>query len=319
MYGDQLFMKSPVTGTAQPWHQDSASWRDIFPMDLVTAWTAIDDATLDNGCLRFVPGTHRWGMLSGQRLSHFIDDLETERWPAVPVPVRAGGISFHHSLTLHTSKNTSPTRRRAYAIHYMRASSWKDGNGDRRSQDAALQAGARPIVPRTRLTAPMSERLTLRTPRPPNVLWIFGDQHRAHATSYRGDRNVFTPNIDNLAREGMRFDCAVAGAPWCTPFRGALLSGRYPHQTGVIRTPRRWRRRSPPWPTPSAPPATTPPTSASGTSTAATTASTTCLRSGAAASATGWATRTTTTSTSATCTVRPARRRNGCPATRPTP
>ena len=83
----------------------------------------------------------------------------------------------------------------------------------------------------------MDERLTLRTPRPPNVLWIFGDQHRAHATSYRGDRNVFTPNIDNLAREGMRFDCAVAGAPWCTPFRGALLSGRYPNQTGVIRTP----------------------------------------------------------------------------------
>ena len=127
MYGDQMFMKSPVTGTAQPWHQDSASWRDIYPMDLVTAWTAIDDATLDNGCLRFVPGTHRWGMLSRGRLSHFIDDLETERWPAVPVPVGAGSISLHHSLTLHTSsRNTSSTRRRAYAIHYMRASSWKD-------------------------------------------------------------------------------------------------------------------------------------------------------------------------------------------------
>ena len=83
----------------------------------------------------------------------------------------------------------------------------------------------------------MSDPLTLRTPRPPNVLWIFGDQHRAHATSYRGDRNVFTPNIDNLAREGMRFDAAVAGAPWCTPFRGALLTGRYPHQTGATRTP----------------------------------------------------------------------------------
>ncbi|MCY4484205.1 MAG: phytanoyl-CoA dioxygenase family protein [Spirochaetaceae bacterium] len=127
MYGDQLFMKSPVTGSAQPWHQDSASWRDIYPMDLVTAWTAIDDATLNNGCLRFVPGTHRWGMLSKERLDHFIDDLETERWPAVPVPVPAGSISFHHSLTLHTSsKNTSPSRRRAYAIHYMRASSWQD-------------------------------------------------------------------------------------------------------------------------------------------------------------------------------------------------
>ena len=127
MYGDQLFMKSPVTGSAQPWHQDSASWRDIFPMDLVTAWAAIDDATLDNGCLRFVPGTHRWGMLDRARLNHFIPDLETAAWPAVPVPVRAGSISFHHSLTLHTSSpNTSAQRRRAYAVHYMRAGSWQD-------------------------------------------------------------------------------------------------------------------------------------------------------------------------------------------------
>ena len=80
----------------------------------------------------------------------------------------------------------------------------------------------------------MSDRLTLHPPRRPNVVWIFGDQHRVHATSYRGDPNVFTPNIDNLAREGMRFDGAVAGAPWCTPFRGALLTGRYPHQSGVV-------------------------------------------------------------------------------------
>ncbi|MFP6645700.1 MAG: phytanoyl-CoA dioxygenase family protein [Candidatus Latescibacterota bacterium] len=50
MYGDQLFMKAPETGTEQPWHQDSASWRDILPMDLVTAWTALDDATTENGC-----------------------------------------------------------------------------------------------------------------------------------------------------------------------------------------------------------------------------------------------------------------------------
>ncbi len=80
----------------------------------------------------------------------------------------------------------------------------------------------------------MNERLTLHAPRRPNVVWIFADQHRAQATSYRGDGNVFTPNIDNLAREGMRFDGAVAGAPWCTPFRGALLTGRYPHQSGVV-------------------------------------------------------------------------------------
>ncbi len=83
----------------------------------------------------------------------------------------------------------------------------------------------------------MNQDLSFRPDRRPNVIWIFGDQHRAHALSYRGDPNVFTPNIDNLARNGMRFDCAVSGAPWCSPFRGALLTGLYPHQNGVTQTP----------------------------------------------------------------------------------
>ncbi|MCD8483303.1 MAG: sulfatase [Verrucomicrobia bacterium] len=71
----------------------------------------------------------------------------------------------------------------------------------------------------------------------PNIIWIFGDQHRAQALGYRGDPNVSTPVIDNLTRHGRSFDCAVAGAPWCAPFRGALLSGLYPHQSGVVKTP----------------------------------------------------------------------------------
>ena len=83
----------------------------------------------------------------------------------------------------------------------------------------------------------MTQQLTLQPQRKPNVIWIFGDQHRAQALSYRGDPNVFTPNIDNLARHGMRFDNAVSGTPWCTPFRGALLTGTYPHQSGVTQTP----------------------------------------------------------------------------------
>jgi len=127
MYGDQLFMKAPKTGTAQGWHQDSASWRDIFPMDLVTAWTAIDHATEENGCLNFIPGTHRWGMMQSNRLKPFLSDLGSNQWPTVPVPLRAGSISFHHSLTLHMSHaNQSSHRRRGYAVHYMRATSWRD-------------------------------------------------------------------------------------------------------------------------------------------------------------------------------------------------
>ena len=83
----------------------------------------------------------------------------------------------------------------------------------------------------------MNHDLELQPQRNPNIIWIFGDQHRAQALSYRGDPNVYTPNIDNLARSGMRFDNAVAGAPWCTPFRGALLTSMYPHQNEADRTP----------------------------------------------------------------------------------
>ncbi|MBI4979078.1 MAG: sulfatase [Spirochaetes bacterium] len=63
----------------------------------------------------------------------------------------------------------------------------------------------------------------------PNVIWIFGDQHRAQALSINGDPNVNTPNIDALGTMGINFTNAVAGFPLCCPFRGALLSGKYPH------------------------------------------------------------------------------------------
>lgn len=127
MYGDQLFMKAAEIGSEQPWHQDSASWHDIFPMDLVTAWTAIDDSSVSNGCLNFAPGTHRWGMLNHDRLAWFVGDLGSNQWPIVSAPITPGSISFHHSLVLHQSNaNTSGKRRRGYAVHYMRATSRRD-------------------------------------------------------------------------------------------------------------------------------------------------------------------------------------------------
>ncbi|TVQ27592.1 MAG: hypothetical protein EA382_03380 [Spirochaetaceae bacterium] len=82
-----------------------------------------------------------------------------------------------------------------------------------------------------------SPAATTRSDRRANVVWIIADQLRAQSLGYRGDPNVRTPNIDSLARRGMRFDAAVSGAPWCTPFRAALLTGTYPHQSGVTQTP----------------------------------------------------------------------------------
>ena len=64
----------------------------------------------------------------------------------------------------------------------------------------------------------------------PNVIWIFGDQHRGQSLGYMGDPNVSTPHLNRLADEGIAFTRAVAGYPLCSPFRGALISGQYPHR-----------------------------------------------------------------------------------------
>jgi arylsulfatase A-like enzyme len=63
----------------------------------------------------------------------------------------------------------------------------------------------------------------------PNVVWFFGDQHRAQALGVAGDPNLHTPNFDRLATEGLNFTAAVSGAPLCSPARGSLFTGRYPH------------------------------------------------------------------------------------------
>lgn len=64
----------------------------------------------------------------------------------------------------------------------------------------------------------------------PNVIWIFGDQHRAQALGCAGDPNLHTPNLDRLAAEGVWFSRALSGTPLCCPARGSILTSRYPHE-----------------------------------------------------------------------------------------
>lgn len=63
----------------------------------------------------------------------------------------------------------------------------------------------------------------------PNIIWLFGDQHRAQALSSNGDPHVSTPNIDNLSALGAHFENAISGYPLCCPFRGTMLTGRWAH------------------------------------------------------------------------------------------
>ncbi|MCS7024657.1 MAG: sulfatase-like hydrolase/transferase [Bryobacteraceae bacterium] len=68
---------------------------------------------------------------------------------------------------------------------------------------------------------------------PPNLLFLMPDQWRAQDLGCMGNRQVRTPVLDKLASEGVLFTSAVANCPVCTPARGILLTGRYPHQTGT--------------------------------------------------------------------------------------
>ena len=70
--------------------------------------------------------------------------------------------------------------------------------------------------------------------RRPNLVFVFADQWRAQATGYAGDPNVKTPHIDRLAAESINCRNAVSGCPVCSPYRGTLMTGQYPHKHGVF-------------------------------------------------------------------------------------
>ncbi|GMV94550.1 MAG: sulfatase [Candidatus Hydrogenedentota bacterium] len=72
------------------------------------------------------------------------------------------------------------------------------------------------------------------TPRKPNVVYVFADQWRAQATGYAGDPNVQTPNIDAMAAQCLNLPNAVSGWPVCSPYRGSLMTGQYPHVNGIF-------------------------------------------------------------------------------------
>src|SRR5262249_56021544 len=70
-------------------------------------------------------------------------------------------------------------------------------------------------------------------PRRPNLLWICADDHAAYVCGAYGNKLVKTPNLDRIAREGIRFDLAYCNSPVCTASRQSFLTGRYPRTLGV--------------------------------------------------------------------------------------
>ena len=143
---DQLFCKPMRHGGVVAWHQDYSYWTRTEPMQHLTCWIALDDSTRDNGCLQYVPGSHRWPLLPITGLAGDMDEIQTvlsenqrKQFQPVAIELKAGEGSFHHPLLVHGSyENRTDRPRRAAVVNVFR-------DGVRSASDGELLKGVPPI------------------------------------------------------------------------------------------------------------------------------------------------------------------------------
>jgi ectoine hydroxylase-related dioxygenase (phytanoyl-CoA dioxygenase family) len=144
---DQLFCKPARHGGVVAWHQDYSYWTRTVPMAHLTCWTGLDAASADNGCLQYVPGSHRWTLLPITGLAGKMDAirqvLNEEQWEQFQKPVaielEAGECAFHHPLLVHGSYGNRTERpRRAVVLNAFRDGTMSD-------TDEVLLEGVPPI------------------------------------------------------------------------------------------------------------------------------------------------------------------------------
>jgi ectoine hydroxylase-related dioxygenase (phytanoyl-CoA dioxygenase family) len=143
---DQLFCKPPRQGGVVAWHQDYSYWTRTQPMAHLTCWIALDDTTRENGCLQYVPGSHRWSLLPKPALAGSMDALDAVLTPEqranfepVAIELARGEATFHHPLMVHGSlANVSDRPRRGAVINVVR-------DGVRSMSDDPLLEGVPPV------------------------------------------------------------------------------------------------------------------------------------------------------------------------------
>ena len=125
---DQIFYKPARHGGVVIWHQDYSYWTRTVPVAHISCWIGLDDSTRANGCVHYVPGSHRWPLLPrasfANRMDAIVESLapeQREQFKPVPIELKAGECSFHHPLMVHGSyANETAVPRRALVINAFR-------------------------------------------------------------------------------------------------------------------------------------------------------------------------------------------------------
>jgi phytanoyl-CoA hydroxylase len=119
---DQFLAKPPGKGAATLWHQDEGYWGRNLDERGITCWMPFHDVDVTNGCMHFIDGGHKIGVLPHRQPEHVQSDLLTCDPPAdkkvVPCPIKLGSVTFHHGKTPHmTTANTTGEWRRILTQH----------------------------------------------------------------------------------------------------------------------------------------------------------------------------------------------------------
>lgn len=125
---DQIFFKPANHGGVVAWHQDYSYWTRTTPMAHLSCWIGLDDSTRENGCVHYVPASHRWNLLPITGLADDMDAIQTvltaqqkEEFKPVAIELKQGEASFHHPLMVHGSfENTTDCPRRAAVLNVFR-------------------------------------------------------------------------------------------------------------------------------------------------------------------------------------------------------
>jgi ectoine hydroxylase-related dioxygenase (phytanoyl-CoA dioxygenase family) len=123
MWHDQTLIKEPF-GNPTAWHLDNPYW-SFYSRDSISIWIALEDATLENGCMWFIPGTQELARFDNSGIGANMADLfkvypEMAQIDPVAVPMKAGDCSFHNGLCAHgAGANMTRKRRIAMTAGYM--------------------------------------------------------------------------------------------------------------------------------------------------------------------------------------------------------
>jgi ectoine hydroxylase-related dioxygenase (phytanoyl-CoA dioxygenase family) len=122
--GDHAIFKPARYGAETPWHQDEAYWNPNMDYNSFSLWIPLQEATLDNGCMWFVPRSHLWEVLPHHCINndpriHGLEIDAADTATAVACPLPAGGCTIHPNRTLHyTGPNRSDVPRRALILGF---------------------------------------------------------------------------------------------------------------------------------------------------------------------------------------------------------